>query len=118
MAFKEASSSGVVCGKDIVLAINDFVFLFFITMPPIKVPRATSTLEITAAIRMNKSSTAVAARVMRREGLDPCQRHTMKSLVARRTKPPPRDSTQLHRKRGPSENKELRFASTSNKALG
>ncbi|KAL5980311.1 hypothetical protein ACLOJK_028219, partial [Asimina triloba] len=34
------SSSGAICGKDIVWAINDLVFLFFITTPPIKVKHA------------------------------------------------------------------------------
>ncbi|KAL6005065.1 hypothetical protein ACLOJK_005626 [Asimina triloba] len=56
MAFFEESSSGAVCGKDIVLATNDLVFLFFITMPPIKVPRAISNPEITTIIKMNESS--------------------------------------------------------------
>ncbi|KAL5988890.1 hypothetical protein ACLOJK_026992 [Asimina triloba] len=58
MAFFEASSSGAVCGKDIVLAINDLIFLFFTTMPPTKVPRVISSLEITATIKVNESSTA------------------------------------------------------------
>ncbi|KAL6006369.1 hypothetical protein ACLOJK_037320 [Asimina triloba] len=66
-----SSSYGTVCGKDIVLAINDHVFLFFITMPPTKVQCSISGLEITTAIKMNESSTATAvARAMRREGLD------------------------------------------------
>ncbi|KAL5994111.1 hypothetical protein ACLOJK_034983, partial [Asimina triloba] len=38
------SSSGAVCGKDIVLAINDLIFLFFITTPPTKVSCAISDL--------------------------------------------------------------------------
>ncbi|KAL6002705.1 hypothetical protein ACLOJK_022924 [Asimina triloba] len=39
-------SSDAVCRKDIALIINGLVFLFFITMPPTKVPRAISSLEI------------------------------------------------------------------------
>ncbi|KAL5980648.1 hypothetical protein ACLOJK_028556 [Asimina triloba] len=58
VAFFEVSSSGVVGGKDIILAINDLVFLFSITIPPTKVPRAISSLEIMAAIIVNESSTA------------------------------------------------------------
>ncbi|KAL6004126.1 hypothetical protein ACLOJK_004673 [Asimina triloba] len=37
---RQVSSSGAVCGKDIILAINDLVFLYFITTPPTKVSRA------------------------------------------------------------------------------
>ncbi|KAL5986680.1 hypothetical protein ACLOJK_015013 [Asimina triloba] len=44
MAFFKVSSSGAVCGKDIVLAIIDLVFLFLTTMPPTKVSRVISDL--------------------------------------------------------------------------
>ncbi|KAL6001385.1 hypothetical protein ACLOJK_007119 [Asimina triloba] len=66
---------------------------------------------------MNLPPPPVVARVMRREGLDACQRHRVPSHVACRTKPPPRDSMQPRRKRGTSKNRELRFASASNKLL-
>ncbi|KAL6009534.1 hypothetical protein ACLOJK_022764, partial [Asimina triloba] len=52
------SSSGALCRKDILLAINDLVFLFSITMPLTKVPLAISNLEIMPAITVNESSTA------------------------------------------------------------
>ncbi|KAL6002506.1 hypothetical protein ACLOJK_034439, partial [Asimina triloba] len=52
------SSYGAVYGKDIVLAVNDLVFLFFTTLPLTKVPHAISSLEIMTAIKVNESSTA------------------------------------------------------------
>ncbi|KAL5975705.1 hypothetical protein ACLOJK_020031 [Asimina triloba] len=57
LAFYKVSSSSAVRRKDIVLAINDLVFLFSIMMPPTKIPHAISSLEMTAAIKVNESST-------------------------------------------------------------
>ncbi|KAL6002042.1 hypothetical protein ACLOJK_037490 [Asimina triloba] len=81
----EASSSGTVCGKDIALIINDLVFIFSITMPPMKVPRAISSLAITAAITVSEPPSAARRDPrrcpMRHEGLDVCQRHMAPATV-------------------------------------